>query len=721
MSSLLQSKLATVRRKANTVHIGTGVAAAAAIVVGAMIVTCLVDYWLGLSYLARAVVLAIQLALAAAVLVKLAIWPVLFGPDEESLALAVEHRWPVFSSRLISSIQLVRPGALPAGAAPVFVTQLVRETEQIADSVDFGQVVPTRLLTRLAALAIAVLATGSAATAYGEQTAFDLIKRAVLVPGVEVPRKTRVHIENGDLFVAKGDSVTLTALADGVVPSTGTITATSIATGQSQQYPIDPDPSVDDKFSRTIDNVPESFRYTVRLNDGVSAEHTVTVVERPAVASVTVHQVYPEYTGLAETRHATGDLRFLAGSRMKLEIIATKPLRLRPEADGKISVVHLLGGNATYPLKLDINDARRATVEVEGNPAFPLPPGTKAFKVELVDETGVTSRNETEYRVDIVPDRAPALAVTSPTEREMLVTTKGSIAVGFDATDDFAVAKLALKYRLIDESTAEESPNGLTATYFDKPEFQGTPTVRVDSQVDTSFENDLPAGFPPDNFSVRWTGQLVPKESGRYVFIADMDDGARLWIDGKQVIDHWHAGDSDIKSQPVLLEANKPVTIKLEFFEVTGFAHMRLLWSREGGTAEVIPNECLLTDEAIRRASVAATRFRERTIDLAIDTTSPKATRGYYPWVVSSLGTEAPEGTSIEWWLEARDANNVTGPGVATTEHYVFRVVSEAEKRAELMSKLGDVFSEINTVREDQVDLSTKLGAMVQEKTPGTP
>jgi len=721
MSDLLQSKLAIVRRKRTIVHVLTGIATVVALVVLVTMATAMLDWWLNLSYATRAVIFALELAAVIVLLLKLAIWPVLFGPDEETLALSVEREWPQFRSRLISAIQLVRPQASPAGTAGVMVTQLVRETEQIANEVDFGAVVKTKHMARIAALAVAILAAGGAATAYGESSAVALIKRALLIPGIDVPRKTRVIINDGDRFVAKGDSVTLNAIAEGVQPLQGVLTVTGDS-GSVQTYTMEPDGSEAKKFVRTLDAVPNSFTYSVRLNDGVSAEYKVSTTERPAVAAIDVRQIYPAYTGLAERAQSQGDMRFLAGSRMVLNVTATKKLFRPSAADEKSrrSVVRLIGANVEYPLTIDLNDPTKATASEGGQPSIPLPPGTKAFRVELVDDTLVTSKNETEYRIDIAADRAPTLVVTSPLEREVLVTPKGQIDVGFDVTDDFALTKLVLKHRVLptveDSELAEAAGLGLTAIYYDQPDLTGRTAIRVDGKIDNDFGNDPPTGgFPADNWSARWAGQLTPKESGRYVFNFAVDDGVRLWVDNKQLLDKWMAGDFTHDSEPILLEANKPVAIRVEYYEQSGPAHITMSWKREGGPAEVVPTDVLLSLEGIKKVAADAKLRQEKSIDLDIGST-PRHARGFYPWKVSSLGAAAPTGTSIEWWLEARDGNNVTGPGVTSSERYVFRVVTEEEKRAELMSRLGDYMGEIDTVQRDQTDLSTKLGTMVQEK-----
>ena len=342
------------------------------------------------------------------------------------------------------------------------------------------------------------------------------------------------------------------------------------------------------------------------------------------------------------------------------------------------------------------------------------------MRVELVDETGVSSKNETEYRIDVVPDRAPTLAITSPAEREMLVTSKGTVNVGFDVADDYAVAKLKLKYRVLPPGGAAPqdvaSIHGLTGTYFPKPEFGGAGVTRIDPQIDFNFEAKPPMDkFPGDNWSVRWRGQIKAPESGTYTFTLDVDDGVRLWVDGKQIINEWHGGDFDAVSQPVQLSADKPVDITLEFFEQGGLAHCTMLWSRDGNPPEVVPNSSLFNTDAAKILADQAAGRAPKTVPLEIGS-SPKSSRGFYPWKVADLGASLPAGSTIEWWLEARDNNDVTGPGVTASEPYHFRVVTESEKRAELMNRLGDYFGEINAVRDGQVDLSTKLGTMVQEK-----
>jgi hypothetical protein len=82
----------------------------------------------------------------------------------------------------------------------------------------------------------------------------------------------------------------------------------------------------------------------------------------------------------------------------------------------------------------------------------------------------------------------------------------------------------------------------------------------------------------------------------------------------------------------------------------------------------------------------------------------------------SSLAALPGEGQTIEWWVEAQDANDVTGPGKTESEHFLARVVSDEEKRADLMSRLGNYLDQINEVSETQRDLSARLGQLITEK-----
>jgi hypothetical protein len=47
----------------------------------------------------------------------------------------------------------------------------------------------------------------------------------------------------------------------------------------------------------------------------------------------------------------------------------------------------------------------------------------------------------------------------------------------------------------------------------------------------------------------------------------------------------------------------------------------------------------------------------------------------------------------------------------------VARIVSESEKRADLLNRAGDIFSSIADATEDQEDLNRRLGEIILEKT----
>jgi beta-glucosidase len=78
--------------------------------------------------------------------------------------------------------------------------------------------------------------------------------------------------------------------------------------------------------------------------------------------------------------------------------------------------------------------------------------------------------------------------------------------------------------------------------------------------------------------SARWTGDLCPTVTGEYLFTLRTDDGCRMWIDGKQVIDAWVSRPAADDRAIVNLEAGKRYHIVIEYFDGGGEAFARLFW-----------------------------------------------------------------------------------------------------------------------------------------------
>jgi len=85
------------------------------------------------------------------------------------------------------------------------------------------------------------------------------------------------------------------------------------------------------------------------------------------------------------------------------------------------------------------------------------------------------------------------------------------------------------------------------------------------------------------NFSLRWTARLTPDATGKYTFHTITDDGVRLWIDHKLLIDDWTSHAPTENSADIQLRAGEPVELKMEYFQGVGGASAELHWSRPGG------------------------------------------------------------------------------------------------------------------------------------------
>jgi hypothetical protein len=132
---------------------------------------------------------------------------------------------------------------------------------------------------------------------------------------------------------------------------------------------------------------------------------------------------------------------------------------------------------------------------------------------------------------------------------------------------------------------------GLAGAYFANQTLAGTRALaRTDATVDFSWGSAAPAaGLPADHFSVRWSGQVTARTTALHTFTTTSDDGVRLWVDGRLLVDNWTNHGTTANSGQILLQAGSSYALTMEYYENTGGATARLSWSAPGLAAEVVP------------------------------------------------------------------------------------------------------------------------------------
>jgi beta-glucosidase len=129
--------------------------------------------------------------------------------------------------------------------------------------------------------------------------------------------------------------------------------------------------------------------------------------------------------------------------------------------------------------------------------------------------------------------------------------------------------------------------SGLTGAYY-KGHFDASPVLtRVDATVDFDWADRAPvAGLDDDDFSVRWTGEIVAPATGSYTLALRCATACRLFVDGKPVA----AGRSDHEpvtiAGAVPLRAGRAYPLRLELEHEKYDAIAQLLWQTPGGRGD---------------------------------------------------------------------------------------------------------------------------------------
>lgn len=121
--------------------------------------------------------------------------------------------------------------------------------------------------------------------------------------------------------------------------------------------------------------------------------------------------------------------------------------------------------------------------------------------------------------------------------------------------------------------------------YFSNLTLSGPPVLtRDDATINFTWGYGTPdALVPSDGFSARWTRRLS-FEVGVYRFHARVDDGVRVYVDDKLVIDVWSDGGSREVTGELWL-ATGVHHVRVEYYERAGEAQIEVGWTRISETA----------------------------------------------------------------------------------------------------------------------------------------
>ncbi|GGH18369.1 glycoside hydrolase family 3 N-terminal domain-containing protein [Pedobacter zeae] len=138
------------------------------------------------------------------------------------------------------------------------------------------------------------------------------------------------------------------------------------------------------------------------------------------------------------------------------------------------------------------------------------------------------------------------------------------------------------KYIVVDSAfLSTKNSKGLTGEYFSTTDLSGEPVLtRTDKQVDFMWTLYSPnEKLATDNYSVRWQGEITAPKTGTYQIGLAGNDGYRLYIDGKLIIDQWEKASYHTRIESFNFEAGKAYSIKIEFKEPKGNAYIKLVWN----------------------------------------------------------------------------------------------------------------------------------------------
>jgi len=147
---------------------------------------------------------------------------------------------------------------------------------------------------------------------------------------------------------------------------------------------------------------------------------------------------------------------------------------------------------------------------------------------------------------------------------------------------------------------------GLRGDYYTGENFDKLVLTRIDPQIDFPWGgNTADDKVGASNFSVRWSGDVSAQFTETYSFYTITDDGIRVWVNNKLIIENWtNHGDTEDTGN-IDLVAGKTYSIEMEYFQAGGGSIMQLGWESPHTEKQLIPEDLLWPPVKARKPNPA--------------------------------------------------------------------------------------------------------------------
>ncbi|GAB3582499.1 hypothetical protein GCM10027345_26720 [Hymenobacter daeguensis] len=123
--------------------------------------------------------------------------------------------------------------------------------------------------------------------------------------------------------------------------------------------------------------------------------------------------------------------------------------------------------------------------------------------------------------------------------------------------------------------------DGIRGDYYEGTDFDKYVLTRRDATINFNWGHQPPApGMPAEAFSVRWTGWLVPPASGKYIFHVTVDDGVRLWLNDRMLLNEWRGQPLSEYTATAELRAGEPYHLRVDYCQYGLDTRIFITWER---------------------------------------------------------------------------------------------------------------------------------------------